>query len=289
MRTDHGTSIRVVLCMATAALFLAFFSSKQALGGEAQVRPVASMTLDERMNLPDNTMVKLKSGRTASLGTLRVEHRARLERFSRAAGLGQMTASKLAVHPASSTQLSPVAPTKVQSSTGAATKSGGANRSAVTQSPGPQNKMALMNSGLVPFQISNPDGIPKDYADFCKAANASVCVYLPASTTLTAFQGDPTTKTSWAYDEDAFITDMSVCKYDGGSQFGGGCLFYYPVIHVTNFKPTGPLTTAASCDPPGKYYVDPKGAVKASYDYPSPTFTTVGAPITCVVQVWVSK
>jgi hypothetical protein len=294
MRRHQGTSFRVVLCMAITALFLAFLVSRPALGGEAGTRPIASMTADERQHLPDNTMVKLKSGRTASLGTLRAEHQARMERFSKAAALGQMTAAKLATRPASSRQLSPAPTASVQSATGPATKNG-ANSHVLAPSPSLSRagSVALLNPGLVPFQMPKYKSItattiPKDYSDFCGAANASACVYLPASTAITSF-GDPTNVTSWAYDEDWLITAPGVCTYDGGEQFHGGCIFYYPINYVAVFKPTGPLSTAAACDPPAKYYVDPKGAIRAYYDSSSLTFTTGGTPITCVVQVTISK
>jgi hypothetical protein len=294
MRRDQGASFRVVFCMAITALFLAFLVSRPGFGGEAGARSIVSMTADERQHLPDNTMVKLKSGRTASLGTLRAEHQARMERFSRAAALGQMAAAKLAARPASSRQLSPATTANVQSATGPATRSG-ANSHVVTPSPtlSGASSTILLHPGLVPFQMPKYKSItattiPKDYSDFCGAANASACVYLPANTAITSF-GDPTNVTSWAYDEDWLITDPGVCTYDGGEQFREGCDFYYPINYVVVFKPTGPLSTAAACDPPAKYYVDPKGAIRAYYDSSSLTFTTGGTPITCVVQVTISK
>lgn len=308
MKADQKTFARVILCIATTVLCFLFFSPGRLLGGEA-ARSIASITIEDRQRLPDNTMVKLKSGRTVSLGTLRAEHRARLERFSRAAMLGKMAAGKYVVQPANTTQTGSARAEKTSpGQTVTAGKSGGVETEKTSPGqtvtvgksggvkegvkPGVSNigNIAnLMRGSLVPFQMPTAQGtIPKDYADFCNAANPTVCIYLPASTTLTAFQGDPTTALSWAWDEDPLITDMSVCAYDGGSQYGTECLFYYPVIDVTNFKPTGALSTAGSCDPPSKYYLDPKGAIKAYYDYSSPTFTTGGTPITCAVQVWVA-
>jgi hypothetical protein len=291
MRRDQGPSFRVVLCMATAALFLASLASRPALGGEAGARSIVSMTADERQHLPDNTMVKLKSGRTASLGTLRAEHQARMERFAKAAALGQMSAAKLATRPANSRQLSPAPTASVQSATGPATRSG-ANSHVVTPSPilSGATSTILLHPGLVPFQIpTSPWGpVPKDYLDFCKAAAASACLYLPANASIETAPGS-TSVTSWGVDTDSLISDPSVCKYDGGFYSGESCDFYYPVIYVTNFKPTGTLSTAASCDSPATYFVDPKGAIRISYPFTPGVFATGGTTITCVVQVTISK
>jgi hypothetical protein len=121
----------------------------------------------------------------------------------------------------------------------------------------------------------------KDWFDFCNAAGASACLYLPANTTFTeVFQG-------WVQDEDPLITDRSVCNYDGGDlESDGACWFIYPVSYYRDFIPTGALSTTASCDPPGTYVVDPKGAIKVDA-HQSQSFTTGSTPITCVVQVWV--
>lgn len=289
MNNNRGTSVRFVLCIAAVALGHLAFAAR-VLAGEA-ARPVASMSLQDRQRLPDNTMVKLKSGRTATLGVLRAEHQARMARFSRAAALGRMAAGRLSKPLPVSTEPNRAATQKIQSATGPGTKSNGTNKAPVGPAITEASRSIARPFYSVPFQIANTPlaPVPKDYMDFCKAAEATACIYLPADTTLTAFQGDPTTSTSYAWDEDALITDAGVCKFDGGLVWGGGCLFYYPVIHVVDFKPTGTLSTAAACDAPSKYLLDAKGAIKASYPYPSVTFTTGGAPITCVAQVWISR
>ena len=98
--TIHGPSFRTVL-LSTTAFCLLFFSAPRSFGAE-EARPIASLTPEERSTgLPDSTMVTLKSGRTATLGVLRAERRARLERFAKAAELGKMVAAKLAAQPAS--------------------------------------------------------------------------------------------------------------------------------------------------------------------------------------------
>src|SRR6516165_889284 len=108
--TIHGPSFRTVL-LSTTAFCLLFFSAPRSFGAD-EARPIASLTPEERSTgLPDSTVVTLKSGRTATLGVLRAEHRARLERFTKAAELGKMVAAKLAALRASSSQPSQAAPT----------------------------------------------------------------------------------------------------------------------------------------------------------------------------------
>jgi hypothetical protein len=93
---------------------------------------------------------------------------------------------------------------------------------------------------------------------------------------------------TYKLDQDPLITDQSVCNNDGGKLGGDGCELWYPVYYIVNFKPTGALSTKASCDPPGTYTVQPKGdavtvAVPFNPDWP---LTTGSTPETCVVQVW---
>src|SRR5262249_26560109 len=136
--------------------------------------------------------------------------------------------------------------------------------------------------------------VPKDYPAFCKAATPTLCIYFPASTILTLV--GITGSTTFARDEDFLITDMAICKYDGGlfAATGGTlgrpkCEFYYPVDNSALFMPTGPISTSEACDPPAKYVLDPKGAVKVVYPYSGFSFTIGGTPVGCVVQVWVGK
>jgi hypothetical protein len=66
---------------------------------------MGSLTPDQRLHLPDNTQVTVLK-RTATLGTLRAEHRARMERFSRAALWGKRVAEKISKPGPASTQKS---------------------------------------------------------------------------------------------------------------------------------------------------------------------------------------
>jgi hypothetical protein len=122
--------------------------------------------------------------------------------------------------------------------------------------------------------------------DFCNAASATACIYLPANTTFSALGFQTVGNAVYAGDEDPLITDTNLCADDGGrTDAGGGCLFVYPVSFFGDFKPAGTLSTNASCDPPGTYVVDPKGAVKVDSNQSLP-LTTGSMPVTCVVQVW---
>jgi hypothetical protein len=130
---------------------------------------------------------------------------------------------------------------------------------------------------------------PKDWQDFCHAANASACIYLPANTTFTLSNASLTGDANYWEDEDPLINDKSVCDYDGGAFEGGGCIFSDLVKYYGDFKPTGAVSPTASCDPPNTYVVDPKGAVKmdGTLSLKQWPFVTGSTSETCVVQVWI--
>jgi hypothetical protein len=261
MKMYQGTSFRIALCITTAVLCLPLFLSRPALGGEVPSRPFASLTADERNRLPDNTMVKLQSGRIASLGDLRAEHQARLARFANASGLGQMAATELAQLPV----------------TGPIPKKEG--------------------KSLVPSHIVRGSGhpTPTDYLDFCNAAKASACLYLPARQTMLYLGGIPQSgTTTWVEDFDPLFNDGSFCRHSGGVPAfpaKDGCFFWYPGNSTTTFKATGSLSTKASCGPPGEYKVDRHGTIEAAFAFSSSSselFTTGKKTVTCVVRVWTS-
>jgi hypothetical protein len=90
----RGTSLRKFVCVAALVLGLFLFPQLRSLGGNAP-RPISSLTGQERMNLPDNTQVRLKSGRIATLAVLREEHRRRMQRFANANALAQGARGKM--------------------------------------------------------------------------------------------------------------------------------------------------------------------------------------------------
>jgi len=168
---------------------------------------------------------------------------------------------------------------------------------------------AIAALSLVPFVVPTYSGkIPKDYVDFCKAANPTACIYLPAGATL----GVPpppslpamTPGITWAMEDDSLITDKATCDLYGGVLDAGssllgsgkvdGCDFYYPVVQFTNLKLTALFHTSAACPPPAKYSVDATGI---STSYPVASLPSLGlrmvmtgpTPATCVVRVWIEK
>src|SRR5215472_1020590 len=107
MKTD-SPSLRTLVRLA-AALGLLCLLPARSFGGET-TRSIGSLTPDERMHLPESTQVTVFK-RTVTLGTLRAEHRARMERFSRAALWGKRVAERISKPgPASSQKPSNIPP-----------------------------------------------------------------------------------------------------------------------------------------------------------------------------------
>jgi hypothetical protein len=281
-------SIRFVLCCA-AVLCVVFLSARLLISSE-NARPIASLTAHERMNLPGSTQVTLNSGQTTTLAALRAEHEARLQRFTKAAMLGKAVAAKVVAHPVNNPVSKSPAMANRTGPQGAPTGKGTAI-SKTSLKAGPDIPPLPV---LVPFHMPAPPmgrPLPKDYVDFCKAANPSVCTYLPAVSL--GFSAGA----SFAVDTDWLIFDKSTCDYSGGvlasDASGSACLFYYPYSVTVDFIPTGPLTSAVSCDSPFTYVVDPRGAIQVSY----PTVLgphggekflyDYGVAKSCVIQVWI--
>ena len=286
MRT-HVVSIRAFLSLA-AVVCVAFFSSQEMAGSE-KARPVASLTAQDRLNLPASTQVMLQSGKTVTLATLRAEHQARLQRFTSAAALGRTTAGSLVQRPLTN----PAQPSRaIASRTGPQGNPAGKGTTVTVDKAGLRAIPAFPpQPTLVPFHLPvSPYPLPKDYVDFCKAANPSLCIYLPPSS------AGFSTSANFAVDPDPLIVDKGVCNYDGGvlAGDGSGCMFYYPYSLTVNFMPTGVLTSAVSgCTSPFTYVVDPKGAIQASYPTQASDGTgtkflyNYGITKPCVVQVWI--
>lgn len=285
----HLTSLRAHIGMVAAVVCFASFCVPPLIGSE-KPRPISSLSTNERAQLPGNTQVTLKSGKTVTLGMLRAEHEARLQRFSKAETLGKVAAGRLKpVHPSTAMHTNP-------SETGKAGSSPVPGKMVINKAvtPAASTSMPFLATFHLPACCGGGKGsLAKDYVDFCKAANPSACLYLPANIEFENMSGN-----TWFVDIDYLITDRSICEYDGGwfrepvatsgPDSGYSCVFYYPALSSTEFKPTGPLDTKAACDPPARYIVDPKGAVQASYPPDSEYITTIGPkPVTCVVQVWI--
>jgi hypothetical protein len=286
------------------ALSVLCFCPLRLLAAET-ARPITALTLEQRMNLPETTQVRFKSGRTTTLGALRAEHRARMESFQQASALGRALAARLkagANNSAVMTSRSAVPAPGV----GKPGNTTAMKNSAVIANPNaaiPPPKAAARTSFVLPKTLvplpdissKSPVGIlPRDYRDFCKAAESSACLYLPPNTSFWAGQYVSSKITPFVAASDPLIMDANVCAYDGGSldpQYG--CTFYYPMGEVTNFIPNAPISSNASCDPSAHYVIDPKGAVQVIFTATVYTnleaFTTPQAPVTCAVQVWLSQ
>ena len=302
------------------ALFLAFMVSPQSSGSE-QPHPIASLTMAERRNLSGNTQVTLPSGRTVTLEVLREEHRAHEESVANAASLGRAFAARM-IKPTTLADAS----VKTQAATLAPAQpvAGGAGsagfRTAATQQPkhvvdafSPKNSGVTggqpprPNNNAVTTFVAGPETVargllvplpvftvqtipvPVDYYTFCRAAQASACVYLPANVTFYPISG--------LLEFDDWLADAITCANEGGYfvQVQGVCQFYYYDAADTRFTPGAALSSAESCDPgskysvnPSAYKVDPKGLIMASYP---PAMVgnsfSLPKPVSCVVQVWV--
>jgi len=322
-RAFHNPTVRILVYL-TAALALLCLVQLPSFGGEkTRPRPISELTLNERMNLPENTQVTLKSGRTTTLAEVRAEHRARMESLAKAAALGRALAAKLKASANSAVAISKgtvtpaagaIQPSAVAVPSAAQQKGGLAGRTQAESSPQRKagNAVAAKNAitaagpnalnlaKMVPMpdlSSKSPSGIlPKDYRDFCQAADPSACIYVPSNITFyiewTHEVGDKSTYFLLA--TDPLIMDPGVCAYDGGSLDPTlGCIFYYPMLEVINFIPKPPLSSSASCDSTATYLVDPKGAIQVKVTAPqfsSGNFTVpLNAPITCAVQVWLAQ
>jgi hypothetical protein len=237
-------------------------------------RSMSSLTPQERQRLPDNTAVMVGK-RSVTLGVLRAEHAARMQRFAQAKALGQATAGKLAPQPA---MLHRVA------------------------SGTPINRMIPPGGSLVPFKGPSTAGgwpgypLPKDYLDYCTGANATACLYLPGNSTYYA------APKGIAISVDPLIFDKAVCDFDGGqlniSPDFPGCAFYYPYDYAMNFVPSGTsVSSKMSCAQPSTATVDPRGAIEVKYPMQlsggggfgiSLVPNVIGPQVTCVVQAYIN-
>jgi hypothetical protein len=294
-----NTSVRSLVCWA-AALGLVCFLPLRSFCKET-TRSIASLTPDQRNHLPANTQVALPGRGTVTLGMLRAEHGTRMERFSRAGQWGKRVAERMpkatqvpglsATHgPTQQKQSGPLGGGPLSNadagppSKGSGVRKGGSGIA--------QNSVAtavLTDFVLVQRQTYNIP-IPKDYTDFCNAAQASVCIYLPPNATFATedftLPGDILVN-----DVDPLITDPAACRSFGGSLDGmQQCVFKYFFYQQTNFKyPGGKASWAVQCDPGAGHGLNPElGTVWADTGR-NPPLTTGAAPLSCVVQLWFNQ
>lgn len=223
------------------------------------VRPIEKLTPAQRASLPDATRVTLKSGRVESLGVLRSEHQMRMARFAQAATL-----------------------------TGGLDGAGESLAPDIKKKPPPDGKLVAMKA------IGGH--LPVDYVAFCKAADASGCLYYPAQAKLSWDKN----MRSWV-DYDALV-NQKVCRSEGGwwrSEWPA-CEYAYPRGYHAVFDPGMPppgkpiggnVTSTAHCSDSIKWSVDPRGAISivakslTHFDY----FWTGPTGSSCVVRVYVAK
>ena len=217
------------------------------------VRAVESLSVAERASLPNTTRVKLKSGRTVSLGVLRSEHRLRLKRFANASKRGEQQAFLLQ------------------------------KRRVI--SPGVQGTLVPMNFSGGHFQdFYGP--FPADYLAFCKAAAVTACLYFSTGT-------DFLPSGNSIVDIDPLFTDAKLCKSEGGVPDSGGCDWSYPDQYSLVFNPGPPtsqgyaVTHTATC--PSQFFnysVDPHGLVTLNVNNLASNRFSMKS---CVVSVFVNK
>jgi hypothetical protein len=184
---------------------------------------------------------------------------------------------------------------------------GGGGATSKNSAPQPNGVMDThavpANLFLVPLQkYQGP--IPAGYSIFCDAAQVSACIYLPPNTTflvprsqglsglaqgiLQAIKGDVD---QFVADVDPIITDQSFCGDWGGrwDAVDQVCVFVYPIVQQTKFKPGATPVSSAACGQPSSYQIDPKlGTITVSYfvPYTNSTFTTGSTPVSCMVKAW---
>jgi len=89
MRRAYPSRIVRSVVGCAALTFLLVATTCPTFGAPA-ARAVEPLSAAELATLPDTTLVKLKTGRTVTLGVLRSEHKLRLQRFADAAKLGAL-------------------------------------------------------------------------------------------------------------------------------------------------------------------------------------------------------
>jgi hypothetical protein len=218
----------------------------------------ASLTAQQRMQLPDDTKVSIGKY-VVTLGALRAQHRARTMNITTAATEG--SAASLALNGSKALHLS--------------------------VRPAVFSPTVLGNPVIEPAASYSQTAL--DMQKFCNAAQATVCLYYPASTQLQNWQGR-------ALDLDPYITDASVCASQGGSegQMDGWptCQFNYNTWYSAQFNPGSGFTYKATCNP--AYWtitkVDQHGAILVNSAIPANTlFTTGGSPSSCIIRAWVTQ
>jgi hypothetical protein len=206
------------------------------------VKPVV-LNAQNVQTLPDSTMLTV-NGKSYSLATLRAAHNARLERFSRAAALGQ--SFHIFVRGGSTS--------------------------------GPKAVGLLPNLLGVPGELT-----PNDLKQFCATAAATACLYVPSIVVGGGNTGSGGV-VYFAEVDPLVVESSSCTSDGGRFNADPpSCSFFYPAQFLGNFTPStaagAPVTFTASCPSPAQDTTDPHGAIKLTM----PTNVLPATTIACTV------
>jgi hypothetical protein len=227
------------------------FASAVCVRAADLAKPVV-LTAQSIQTLPDSTMLTI-NGKSYTMAALRAAHAARLERFSRAAALGQSfhIVPRMSL-PAIGDRASTSGPKAV---------------------------------GLLPNLLGvSGEPLPNDLKQFCATAAATACLYVPSI----VVGGGNTGNHSDVYfaEVDPLVIDSNACTADGGrfnNVVPASCSFFYPAQFLGNFTPStaagDPVTFTANCPSPAQDTTDPHGAIKLTM----PTTVLPATTVACTV------
>jgi hypothetical protein len=271
-----------------------------------EARPIAQLSADERLRLPDTTAVIVK-GHTVTLGELRAVHEARMKAAEHAAEAGLAVSAMIREQNFQRTQEGEIVSTRGGKATALAlvrskTETDFAVPSAngltvgTVSTPKERHENPSINPGiienhpplpfmplgvLIPFPKASLLKFAKDYLDFCTAAQATACLYFPVVGSWE--QGNGTAANNKLGDTtenivDPLVTDPSVCQAGGGTPGTEGCIYKYPLIQTTDFQPVNIVSDVIDCPvesiawelspyPEWAPTVDPHGAASVSWTF----------------------
>jgi hypothetical protein len=311
-----------VVSSASISMFSSHDSSVAATATVPRAQAIEAMTARERMALPDATEVTVH-GKSTTLGAIRAAHELRSKQFDRAEQLGRAEAEALRKEEfrvtADGTSLSdasgriyPLHRVKTKSGVDRLETGVTASASAVAgvaslhiAMPGPSQSGPKIDyrRGSI---IAMPNAILRSYADdyqnYCKAADATVCIYLPVvqDWQVVSLSG-PDNYHVVATIVDPLITDSKTCRSEGGSMGSAGCEYRYPYTQTIDFQPAAFNPYVLRCPGvfgpnPGSGYeitIDPHGAVAIEvgpgtwdYWYANGKYYFGGVQLTCFIQVY---
>ena len=249
-------SSRIVRSVGCAALTLLLAATACPTFGAPTARAVESLSAAELSRLPDGALVKLKTGRTVSVGVLRTEHKLRMQGFADAAKLGKEHGASVPATPG---------------------VYGGPLTRLPHGTPVPQGTLVPMDFSLTHFNatfVQDKQSLAGDFLAFCKAALATACLYIPSGRPLMFYQS-----LGVAVDSDVFFGSNpsetpQLCNSLGGTSgtngtngpLGLGCSWTYPLTYSLGINSTlhgSNVTQSANCPSPFVYVVDPHSGLVA--------------------------